>query len=458
MFFFIKLKYTKKIIFSFLIFFSYILNVNAELKIDITSGYTEPTPIGIHEFIGTNDEEKLLAKQITKLVIADLNNSGLFKIIDPKSYIQKISSTNIMPKFSDWKVINSQALIVGSSTLTPSGHVRIEFRLWDVFAEQQMAGWAFSTVRSNWRQISHRIADKVYERLTGESGYFDTRIVYIAESGPQKKRIKRLAIMDQDGANHRFLTDGSNLVLTPRFSPSQQEVTYLSYIGRVPRVFLLDIETGKQEIVGDFPGMTFEPRFSPFGDEVIMSLATGGNSDIYTYNLKTNIRKQLTTYRGIDTSPSFSPNGKRIVFNSDRGGTAQIYVMTNKGKKIKRISFGKGRYSTPVWSPRGDYIAFTKFFNKTFYIGIMTPDGKGERVIAKGFLVEGPTWTPNGRMIAYTKKDYPKQKKDGKTRIFLIDLTGFHEKELITPLEASDPAWSPLLDQKKIKKNLCLTD
>ena len=404
-FFFIKLKHTKKIIFSFLIFFSYILNVNAELKIDITSGYTEPTPIGIHDFIGTNDEEEVLAKQITKLVIADLNNSGLFKIIDPKAYIQRISSPSIMPKFSDWKVINAQALIVGSTTLDANGHVRIEFRLWDVFAEQQMAGWAFSTVRSNWRQISHRIADKVYERLTGEIGYFDTRIVYIAESGPYKKRIKRLAIMDQDGANHRFLTDGSNLVLTPRFSPSQQEVTYLSYIGRIPRVYLLDIETGKQEIVGDFPGMTFAPRFSPFGDEVIMSLATEGNSDIYTYNLKTNIRKQLTTYRGIDTSPSFSPNAKRIVFNSDRGGSPQLYVMTNKGKKIKRISFGKGHYSTPVWSPRGDYIAFTKFFNKTFYIGIMTPDGKGERLIAKGFLVEGPTWTPNGRMIAYTKKD-----------------------------------------------------
>ena len=240
-----------------------------------------------------------------------------------------------MPKFSDWKVINAQALIVGSTTLDANGHVRIEFRLWDVFAEQQMAGWAFSTVRSNWRQISHRIADKVYERLTGEIGYFDTRIVYIAESGPYKKRIKRLAIMDQDGANHRFLTDGSNLVLTPRFSPSQQEVTYLSYIGRIPRVYLLDIETGKQEIVGDFPGMTFAPRFSPFGDEVIMSLATEGNSDIYSYNLKTNIRKQLTTYRGIDTSPSFSPNGKKIAFNSDRGGTSQIYVMTNKGKKIK---------------------------------------------------------------------------------------------------------------------------
>ena len=445
-FFFTKLKYTKKIIFSFLIFFSYILNVNAELKIDITSGYTEPTPIGIHDFIGTNDEENSVAKQITKLVIADLSNSGIFRIIDPKAYIQKISSPNVMPKFSDWRVINAQALIVGSTQINTSGQVRIEFRLWDVFAEQQMAGWAFSTARSNWRQISHRIADKVYERLTGEIGYFDTRIAYIAESGPPKKRVKRLAIMDQDGANHRFLTDGNNLVLTPRFSPSYQELTYLSYIGRIPRVYLLDIETGKQEVVGDFPGMTFAPRFSPFGDQVIMSLAMEGNSDIYSYNLQTNIRKQLTSYRGIDTSPSYSPNGKRIVFNSDRGGSPQIYVMNNKGKKIKRISFGKGHYSTPVWSPRGDYIAFTKYFNKTFYIGVMTPDGKGERVIAKGFLVEGPTWTPNGRMIAYTKKGYPIKKKEGKTRIFLIDLTGFHEREIITPLEASDPAWSPLLN------------
>ena len=230
-FFFTKLKYTKKIIFSFLIFFSYILNVNAELKIDITSGYTEPTPIGIHDFIGTNDEENSVAKQITKLVIADLNNSGIFRIIDPKAYIQKIPSPNVMPKFSDWRVINAQALIVGSTQINTSGQVRIEFRLWDVFAEQQMAGWAFSTARSNWRQISHRIADKVYERLTGEIGYFDTRIAYIAESGPVKKRVKRLAIMDQDGANHRFLTDGNNLVLTPRFSPSYQELTYLSYIG-----------------------------------------------------------------------------------------------------------------------------------------------------------------------------------------------------------------------------------
>ena len=437
--------YKLKRILIIFVFLSFVSQTKAELKIDITSGYSEPTPIGISEFISTSPEEKIVSKQVSNLVKDDLERSGLFRVIDPKAYIQKISTINIQPRFSDWKIINAQALIVGQSNIQSNGDIRIEFRLWDVFAEQQMAGWAFNTTRSNWRQISHRIADKIYERLTGEIGYFDTRIAYVAESGPPKQRIKRLAIMDQDGANHRFLTNGKNLVLTPRFSPSQQELTYLSFINRIPRVYLLDIETGRQEIVGDFPGMTFAPRFSPLGDEVIMTLADKGNSDIYTLNLKTNISKQLTKYPGIDTSPSFSPNSKQIVFNSDRGGSPQLYVMSSNGKNIKRISFGKGNYSTPVWSPRGDYIAFTKFHKGTFYVGVMTAKGKGERVIAKGFLVEGPTWTPNGRMIAYTKKDYPKEKKEGKTKIYLIDLTGFNDRQINTPLEASDPAWSPLL-------------
>ena len=437
--------YKLKRILIIFVFLSFVSQTKAELKIDITSGYSEPTPIGIIEFISTSPEEKMVSKQVSNLIKDDLERSGLFRVIDPKAYIQKISTINIQPRFSDWKIINAQALIVGQSNIQSNGDIRIEFRLWDVFAEQQMAGWAFNTTRSNWRQISHRIADKIYERLTGEIGYFDTRIAYVAESGPPKQRIKRLAIMDQDGANHRFLTNGKNLVLTPRFSPSQQELTYLSFINRIPRVYLLDIETGRQEIVGDFPGMTFAPRFSPLGDEVIMTLADKGNSDIYTLNLKTNISKQLTKYPGIDTSPSYSPNSKQIVFNSDRGGSPQLYVMSSNGKNIKRISFGKGNYSTPVWSPRGDYIAFTKFHKGTFYVGVMTAKGKGERVIAKGFLVEGPTWTPNGRMIAYTKKDYPKEKKEGKTKIYLIDLTGFNDRQINTPLEASDPAWSPLL-------------
>ena len=351
-----------------------------------------------------------------------------------------------MTKFSDWRVINAQALIVGSTQINTSGQVRIEFRLWDVFAEQQMAGWAFSTVRSNWRQISHRIADKVYERLTGEIGYFDTRIAYIAESGPQKKRIKRLAIMDQDGANHRFLTNGNNLVLTPRFSPSQQELTYLSYIGRIPRVYLLDIETGIQEVVGDFPGMTFAPRFSPDGKIIIMSFAMDGNSDIYTMDLENRIVERITNHPSIDTSPSYSPDGKYIAFNSDRSKYQQIYVMKSDGSNVKRISFGKGLYGTPVWSPRGDLIAFTKLHKGKFYIGVMRTDGSGERLLTENFYQEAPSWSPNGRVLIFYRETKTDEKGEGFTaKLWSIDLTGYNERQVLTKTDASDPSWSSLL-------------
>ena len=422
----------------------------ALIEIDITRGNLTPLPVAVSPLHVESKSSEVLKEikvgsEISKIIETNLLRSGLFNPLEKDSFVQKPDIAHLKPRFEDWKLIKAQALITGKVNIT-NDKLRVEFRLWDVLAAKEMMALAFTTVPNNWRRVAHIISDKVYQRLTGEEGYFDTRIIYVSEKGPKNRRIKKLAIMDQDGANTKYLTLGNELVLTPRFNPTNQMVTYMSFFRNLPRVYLLDIETGVQEVVGDFAGMTFAPRFSPDGKKIIMSFAKDGNSDIFTMNLETRVVERITEHPAIDTSPSYSPNGKRIVFNSDRGGSPQIYIMSNKGKKIKRISFGKGHYSTPVWSPRGDYIAFTKFYNKTFYIGVMTPEGKGERVIAKGFLVEGPTWTPNGRMIAYTKKDYPKQKKDGKTRIFLIDLTGFHGKEIITPLEASDPSWSPLLD------------
>jgi TolB protein len=297
---------------------------------------------------------------------------------------------------------------------------------------------------ANWRRVAHIITDAIYKRLTGEDGYFDTRIVYIAESGPQNRRIKRLAIMDQDGANHRFLTDGGSLVLTPRFSPTIQEITYLSYVSKAPRVYLFNLNTGQQEVLGDFPGMTFSPRFSPDGNSVIMSLARQGNTEIYTMDLRTRKVVRLTNHPAIDTSPSFSPNGAEIVFNSDRGGSQQLYVMSSDGRNVRRVTFNKGRYATPVWSPRGDLIAFTRIYQGEFFIGVMRPDGSGERLLTNGFLVEGPTWAPNGRVLMFfrqTRSDATGA--GGSSRLFSIDLTGQNEREIITPVEGSDPAWSP---------------
>ena len=417
---------------------------NAELRVDITQGKAEPLPIAVADFFGRGVSDSQIGREMAGVIAADLQRSGLFKPIDKRAFIQTDASLNTLPRFGDWRIINAQALVQGRIQLVADGRLRVKFRLWDVFAEQQMVGLAYFTVPDNWRRVAHIIADAIYKRITGEDGYFDTRIVYIAESGPELRRVKRLAIMDQDGENHRFLTDGSELVLTPRFSPTLQEITYLSYRGNTPRVYIFNIDTGRQELLGDFPGMTFAPRFSPDGQSVIMSMSENGKTDIHVMDLRTRQARQLTRSGAIDTSPSFSPDANQVVFNSDRGGSQQLYVMDGDGRNVRRISFGKGSYATPVWSPRGDLIAFTKISRGTFYIGVMRPDGTGERLLAQDYLVESPTWSPNGRVLMFYR-----QSKRGENvsdpRLYSIDLTGYNEREIITPVGASDPAWSPLI-------------
>jgi len=418
----------------------------AELRIDITRGQMQPLPIAITDFTGLTAQENTVGRDISRVVAADLERSGLFAPIDSKAFIQAAASLQAQPRFADWKLIAAQALATGKAEITQDGRLRVEFRLWDVFAEQQMTGQAFTTGPQGWRRVAHLIADAIYKRMTGESGYFDTQIVYVAESGPQDKRVKRLAIMDQDGEGHKFLTDGSDLVLTPRFSPTLREITYLSYSKGKPRVYVYQIDTGRREVLGDFPGMTFAPRFSPDGNKVIMSLATDGNSEIYEMDLRTRRNTRLTDHPSIDTSPSYSPDASRITFNSDRGGTQQIYVMNADGSNVQRISFGEGRYATPVWSPRGDLIAFTKIHAGEFFIGVMRPDGSGERLLTKGYIVESPTWAPNGRVIMFFRqKPSDSRGRGGNSAVYSVDLTGQNERQVVTPLEASDPAWSPLI-------------
>lgn len=415
------------------------------LHVDITQGVSEPMPIAIPDLSAQGGPEQQMGRDMMKVVSGDLERSGLFNPIDHEAFIEKISFGQVMPKFAEWRQISAQALVTGTIASRNASSVTIAFRLWDVFGEQQITGKEFTTLRSNWRRISHLIADEIYKRLTGESGYFDSRIVYVAESGPAQKRVKRLAIMDQDGENHKFLTDGSYLVLTPRFSPSYQEIIYLSYAGGRPRVHIRNLETGQEDVIGDFEGMSFAPRFSPQGDKIVYSIAKDGSTQIYVMDLRSRRTNKLTNDSSINTSPSFSPDGGKIVFNSDRGGKPQLYVMGLDGSGVQRISFGDGHYGTPVWSPRGDIIAFTKFKSGTFYIGVMRTDGSGERLLTEGFLVEGPTWSPNGRVIAYARGERSSGGRAGRSRIYTIDLTGKNEREVVTPMDASDPAWSSLL-------------
>jgi TolB protein len=452
----------RNIIVPFLIFVAvaFAAPARAVLRVDITQGYSQPMPIAITPFLvdapqptpaGSTDK---IGADIGKIIAANLERSGLFRPIDPKAFTTTPTLAQIdKPEFNAWRSVAAQALVSGKVYIASDGTLAVEFRLWDVFGESQIHGLRLTgLLPKDYRRLAHRVSDEVYKRLTGEDGYFDTRLVYIAESGPKQKRIKQLALMDQDGAGHRYLTNGQALVLTPRFSPAAQEITYLSYFNGKPRVYLYNLNTGKHEVLGDFPNMSYAPRFSPDGKSVVMSLSNAGNSDVYLMNLGNRSLKRLTTHPAIDTAASFSPDGSRLVFESNRGGSQQIYAMNADGSGVQRVSFDKGggraRYGTPVWSPRGDLIAFTKIEDGKFRIGVMRPDGSGERLLTDEWQDEGPTWSPNGRVILFFRTG--KSAADGsggKVSVYSVDLTGLNERRVGTPRDGSDPAWSPLLSR-----------
>ncbi len=409
----------------------------AQVEVEIRRGQVRAIPIAIAEFAGGS-----LGHDIAQIISADLERSGLFKPIDPAAFLDRTAGIDTPPRFQDWKVINAQALVVGRVTDTGDGRLRGEYRLWDVLSGRQIAGEQFYIPANTSRRLAHIIADAVYERLSGEKGYFDTRVVFVDETGPKDKRVKRLAIMDQDGANLRLLTQGNELVLTPRFHPLSQEITYAAYRNGEPRVVLRNIVSGQEQVLGDFPNMSFAPRFSPQGDRVVMSLQEGGNSNIFEMDLRSRQLVRLTQTAAIDTAPCYSPDGRGIVFESDREGSQQLYVMSSGGAGLRRITYGEGSYSTPVWSPRGDLIAFTKRVHGGFAIGVIRPDGSGERILTEGYHNEGPSWSPNGRVIMFFREA---QGDNGGPKLYSIDLTGYNERQIPTPSFASDPSWSPLL-------------
>jgi TolB protein len=413
---------------------------HAQLSGGTTQGTIAPTPIAVPEF---QSEDPKLALDVANVVAADLERSGLFQLLDRASFLDKIRDVNAAPNFPNWRAIKSDWLVVGKVSRGPDGRLTSEFRLWDVINGRQKAGQRFTTTAQNWRRIGHLIADQVYEQVTGEKGYFDTRVVFIDETGAKDKRIKRLAIMDQDGANVRLLSQGKELVLTPRFNPASQEIAYMAYQGDKPKVFVMNLETGQRQQVGDFQGETFAPRFSPDGQRLLLSVSSGADTSIFEVDLRSRQTRQLTRTAGLDTGACYSPDGRQIVFESDREGTQQLYIMSADGSGVRRISTSEGRYSTPVWSPRGDYIAFTKQLGGRFSIGVMKPDGSGERILTSDYHGEGPTWAPNGRVLMFFREG---QGANGGPQIRSVDVTGYNERVVPTPTFASDPAWSPLLN------------
>ncbi len=416
---------------------------HAELTIRFTDGEIEPMPFAAPDFIAETGGAEEYARNIARVVASDLAGTGLFREIGSEAYISGISSFDAPVAFNDWQAINAQALITGA--VQASGdQILVKFRLFDVYSGQPLGdGLQFAGTPGSWRRMAHKVADAVYGRITGEGPYFDSRVVYVAESGPKNQRQKRLAVMDYDGANVSYLTDSSSIVLAPRFSPSGDRILFTSYSSGFPQIYLMDVASLNVRSLGEQPGtMTFAPRFSPDGNTVVFSLERGGNSDIYALDIGSGALSQLTNAPSIETAPSYSPDGSQIVFESDRSGTQQIYVMSAGGGEARRISAGKGRYGTPVWSPRGDMIAFTKQNEGRFHIGVMLTDGGEERLLSASFLDEGPTWAPNGRVIMFMRESAG---ASGQSTLMSVDISGRNLRAIPTEGAASDPAWSPLL-------------
>lgn len=420
-----------------------VLAQEGPLRIEIIDGVIEPLPFAVPDFVAETPAAAELARNISRVIAADLQGTGLFREIPASAHISSITNFDAPIAYADWKAINAQALISGS--VSASGdRVSVKFRVYDVFSGQQLGeGLQFAGSVQGWRRMAHKVADQVYSRITGEGGYFDSRVVYVSETGPKNDRKKRLAVMDYDGANVSYLTDSSSIVLAPRFSPAGDKILYTSFESGFPQVYLMDVGSVQRRALDEQPGtMTFAPRFAPDGRTVVFSLEQGGNTDIYTVDTSTGASQRLTSAPSIETAPSYSPDGSQIVFESDRSGTQQIYIMSAGGGEPVRISNGPGRYGTPVWSPRGDLIAFTKQHQGRFHIGVMRTDGSEEKLLTASFLDEGPTWAPNGRVIMFTRET---SGAGGEPALYSVDISGRNLRAVTSEGPASDPAWSPLL-------------
>ena len=413
------------------------------LRIEITEGVIEPLPFAVPGFAAENAGAQQYAAEITRVIAQNLVGTGLFREIGEQAFISRPAGFDAAVQYADWKAINAQALITGAVAVGSDGRLVVKFRLFDVFSEAPLGeGLQFAGTTDGWRRMAHKVSDAVYSRITGEGGYFDSRVVFVSETGPKNARQKRLAIMDQDGANVQYLTDSASIVLAPRFSPDGNRLLYTSYETGEPSIFVLDVGTVRRQNIGGAGQMTFSPRFAPNGGTVIFSMSQGGNTDIWAQSISGGQPTRLTNAPSIETAPSFSPDGSQIVFESDRSGTPQLYIMAASGGEARRISFGEGRYGTPVWSPRGDYIAFTKQAGGRFHIGVMRTDGSEERLLTASFLDEGPSWAPNGRVIMFHRES---PGATGGNQLYSVDISGRNLRQIPTPAGASDPSWGPLL-------------
>lgn len=436
----------KKILSFFMLCALVVLPARAELKVDIIAGATEPIPVAVQKFETLGNVSAKDAAMIRSVVEADLKSTGLFRIVSHDAFPEYVKM-GALPNFKSWMAIKTQVLVQAKLSASDDGKYKLEFYVWDINGQEQIEAQSLIASKKSARRLAHIMADAIYERLTGEIGYFDTQIVFIAETGPVHNRTKRMAIMDQDGFGMRYLSDKKTFVMSPHFSPNMQTIVFLSFYDDDPMVWTLDLDTGEQRRLGQFGGMNFAPRFSPDGTKVALSLVKNGITHIYEYDMETKTLRQLTFGNSLNTSPSYSPDGKKLAFNSDRSGSQQIHVLDLETGTESRLTYGAGRYATPAWSPDGQFIAFTKMADDTFYIGIMDPRGRNEKILAGGWYMEAPSWAPGSRRLVYYETEKALDGIERISHIRSVDITGrnVYDIELPDDINGVEPTWSPKL-------------
>jgi TolB protein len=410
------------------------------VEVDIVGGGVKSAiTIAVPAMPSASGADQGLGRQIAEVIASDLRSTGLFTPIGPGGIGGYTYPQASNPDYAQWRAAGAADLVSGYVETRGDGRVTLACYLHDVTAGRPLANQGFSAAPGDWRRAAHKCADLVYSRLSGEGAYLDTRVVYVAETGPKTRRMKRIAIMDSDGSNHRYLTEGKATVTMPRFSPRGDRLVYTGTLAHKPRVFVIDIASGRERLLVPGGAITFAPRFSPDGRRIVFSMARGGNTDIFVVDANGGAPRQLTSAPGADTSPSYSPDGSRIVFESDRSGTQQLYMMDAGGGGQRRISFGGGRYASPMWSPRGNLIAFTRIAG-SFNIGVMDPSGGGVRILSDGWQDEGPSWAPNGQFVMFHRT----ARNSGATALYAVNINGGAPRRMPTPQDGSDPSWSPL--------------
>jgi len=394
-----------------------------------------PTPRNVKTDGG---ETGVIGIQIAQQIVSDLRTTRSIYPTGPENLRHYTPTEAGAPLYPNWANIGAGALVTGYVQARDDGRINVVCYLYDLKQRREMTRKGFAVAATEWKRAAHRCAGAFYTAVTKRPGLFDSRIVYVAATGSRMQPVKRIAIMNWDGTDHSYLTQGEVTVTSPRISPDGERIAYMSFAGGMPHIRIMDADGSNDRQLLQSNSMSFAPRFSPDGRVIAFSMAVDGNTDIYVVDANGGYPRRLTTTPGIDTSPSFSPDGKQIVFESDRSGAQQIYVMNVDGSGQSRISFGGGANSSPVWSPDGDRIAFSRWNGSTIGIGIMSATGGDEKILTNGWQDEAPSWSPDSEWVMFQRT----QQGTGTGSLLMVSIGGGEPKAVATPQPGADPSWS----------------